>query len=313
MSLFYRSIPVDSINYSTDWNLHPWEYGVLAPELVDNLTLNGVIHPPLVIADSEKTFVIVSGARRIEYIKKYIGPSHIDCLVVAKDAPHSTVLHLILADQSNTSPLSLAEKARFIEIAGQFLKMEDIATLFRTKLQLKNGRSAISDLRRILQQDEIIIKEIHAGRLQERMVAEILSLPEESDRLALVQLFKALGMGDGKQKKFFNLIRDIAWKNGSSIAAFLQRKDIGAILDRGEMNIPQQIHHLGNLLQQENNPSSTLAEGIFAQQVKTLQLPTNYTVSHSPSFEKDEITVSITFKNFTECQQFLREKLTAMH
>ncbi len=313
MSLSYRSIPVDSINYSTDWNLHPWEYRVLPPELADNLTLNGVIHPPLVIADSETTFTIVSGARRIEFIKKYINPSHIDCLVVAKDAPYSSVLNLILADQSSTSPLSLAEKARFIEIAGQFLKTEDIATRFRTKLQLKNGRSAISDLLRILRQDTLIIKEIHAGRLQERMVAEILSLPEESDRLALVQLFKALGMGDGKQKKFFNLIRDIAWKNGSSIAAFLQRKDIRAILDRGETNIPQQIHHLGNLLQQENNPASTLAEGVFAKQVKTLQLPTNYTVSHSPSFEKDEITVSITFKNFTECQQFLRENLTAIH
>lgn len=313
MSLSYRSIPVDSINFSTDWNLHPWEYRVLPPELVDNLTLNGVIHPPLVIADSEKTFAIACGARRIEFIRKYRDPSHIDCLVVGKDTPHSSVLHLILADQSYASPLSLAEKARFIEIAGQFLKMEDIATLFRTKLQLKSGRSAISDLQKILQQDEIIIKEIHAGRLQERMVAEILSLPEESDRLALVQLFKNLGMGDGKQKKFFYLIRDLACQKGSSIAAFLQKKDIRAILDHGEMNIPQQIHHLGNLLQQESSPCSTLAEGVFTKQVKTLQLPENYTVSHSPSFEKDEITVSITFKNFAECQQFLSEKLAAIH
>lgn len=306
MSLSYQSIPLDAINFTPIWNLHPWEYRVIPPELHENLTLNGVIHPPLVITDAAETFAIVSGARRIEFVKRSSGPSHIDCLVVDKESPHSTILNLILADQSCVAPLSLAEKARFIEIASQFLRMEDIATLFRTKLQLQNGRSALQDVLKILQQDEEIIREIHAGRVQERMVAEILSLPEESDRLTLVQFFKDLGMGDGKQKKFFYLIRDIAFRKGSSITAFLQKEDIRAILDHAEMNIPQQIHHLGSLLQQEMNPSSSLAEGVFTKQVKTLQLPANYAISHSPSFEKDEITLSITFKNFAECQHYLR-------
>ena len=120
-------------------------------------------------------------------------------------------------------------------------------------------------------------------------------------------------MGDGKQKKFFSLIRDIAFRKGSSITAFLQKKDIRAILDHTEMNIPQQIHHLGSLLQQEINPSSSLAEEVFAQQVKTLRLPEKYQVSHSPSFEKDEITVSITFKDFAECQQYLQQKMEPIH
>jgi hypothetical protein len=313
MSFSYQSIPLDSINFTPSWNLHPWEFSVIPPELQENLTLNGVIHPPLVIADSAETFAIVCGAKRIEFVRKCSGSSHVDCLVVAKETPLNSILHLILADQSCVSPLSLAEKARFIQIASQFLKMEDIATLFKSKLQVKNGRSALQDLLKILQQDEQIINEIHAGRLQERMVAEILSLPEESDRLTLVQLFKNMGMGDGKQKKFFSLIRDIAFRKGSSITAFLQKKDIRAILDHAEMNIPQQIHHLGSLLQQEINPSSSLAEEVFAQQVKTLRLPEKYQVSHSPSFEKDEIIVSITFKNFAECQQYLHQKLEPIH
>ncbi len=305
MSLSYQSIPLDAINGTAAWNLHPWEGRVIPPELQESLALNGVLHPPFVIADVAETFAVVSGARRIEFVRKSHGPAHIDCLVVAKETPHRAVLNLVLADQSCVSPLSLAEKARFIEIAGQFLKMDDIATLYRTRLQLKNGRSAPADLLKILQQDVEIIREIHAGRLQERMVTELLSLPEESDRLTLVQLFKDLGMGDGKQKKFFTLIRDIAFRKGSSITSLLQKEDIRAILDHAELNIPQQIHHLGNLLQQEINPSSSLAEGVFTKQVKTLQLPKNYAVSHSPSFERDEVTLAITFKNFAECQHYL--------
>jgi hypothetical protein len=71
------------------------------------------------------------------------------------------------------------------------------------------------------------------------------------------------------------------------------------------MNIPQKIDRLGCLLQQESFPSSSMAEGNFVKQVKNLRLPENYSISHSPFFEKDEITLSIGFKNFAACKQFL--------
>ena len=115
-------------------------------------------------------------------------------------------------------------------------------------------------------------------------------------------------MGTGKQKRFFNLIRDIAFREGSSITSYLQKKEITEILDHKDMNIPQKIKHLGNLLQHELNPTSSLAEGAFEKQVASLQLPANYAISHSPSFEKDEITLSITFKDFDECAQYLSQQ-----
>ena len=308
MYLSCRSIPLNSINYSVEWNLHPWDARTIPPDLQEDLALNGIIRPPVVIADSANTFTVVSGARRIEFARRFPGSSQIDCMVLDKNAPHSFILHLILTDQSCTSSLSLAEKARFVELACRFLKMEDVAAIFQTKLQLKKGRSAIPDLLRILAQDEEIIREVHAGRLQDRMVAEIFSLQEADDRLTLIRLFRNLGMGDGKQKRFFNLIRDIAFRQGSSIAAYLRQKEITAILDHQEMNIPQKIDHLGNKLQQDLAPSSTQAEEVFIKQVKSLQLPANHALSHSPSFEKDEITLAITFKNFAECEQYLRKQ-----
>jgi hypothetical protein len=308
MFLSHQSIPLDSINFTTEWNLHPWEFRVISTELQENLTQNGVIHPPLVIANSENTFSIVTGARRLEFIKKFIGPSQIDCMVIDQEAPYIFILNLILIDQSSASKISLAEKAQFVEIASRSLSMEDIMTTFRAKLQLKNGRSAIPNLLKILQQNEKIIREIHSGRIQDRMTAEIISLPEEADKLALVQLFKNLGMGDGKQKRFFNLIRDISFREGFSISSYLQHKEITEILDHKEMNIPQKIQHLGVLLQHVINPMSSATEEHFAKHVKGLQLPENLSISHSPSFEKDEITLSITFKNFADCERYLDQQ-----
>ncbi len=305
MFLSHQSIPLDSINFSTEWNLHPWEFRVIPAELQEDLAQNGVIHPPFVIADSEDTFVIVTGSRRIEFISRFIGPSEVDCMVINRDAPYSFILNLILVDQNCASKLSLAEKAQFVKIASRGLKMEAIVTTFQKKLQLKNGRSVIPNLLNILQQDKKIISEIHAGRIQDRMASEIISLPEEADKLALVQLFKNLGMGEGKQKRFFNLIRDIVFREGLSISSYLQNKEITEILDHKEMNVPQKIQHLGGLLQHAISPMTSSAEEIFAKHVKELQLPENLSISHSPSFEKDEITLSITFKNLADCERYL--------
>ena len=307
MYLSHQSLPLDSINFTDEWNLHPWEFRYIPRSLQEDLIENGVLHPPLVIADTAKSFAIVTGVRRIEWIRKFIGPSQIDCMVIKKDAPPRIILNLILTDQGQTAHLSLAEKARFIEIASRFLKMDEVISSFQARLQLPKGRSSISKLPDILQQDEQFIKEIHAGYIQDRMVLELLSLPDKADRLAVMQLFKSLGMGDGKQRRFFGLIRDLAWREESSIAAYLQKEEIIAILDHQEMNIPQKIQHLGNLLPHALTPVSTQAEEVFAKKVKSLGLPENYSISHSPSFEKDETVLSITFKNFAGCQQYLRQ------
>lgn len=241
----------------------------------------------------------------MEFIRRFVGACQIDCMVIDSKTPQNLLLHLIVTDQNSAGLLSLAEKARFVNIAARYFTTEEIVHNFFDTLKLKNWRTTIPLMHKILQQDEIVIKDIHAGRLQDKMVSEILSLPEETDRLALVQFFRRLGMGDGKQKRFFKLFRDIAFREGTSISEYMQRKEITDIIGHEEMNIPQKIQHLGVLLQHAIAPSSSQAEQAFIEQVKKLRLPANHSISHSPAFEKDEVTLSITFKDFQECSQFL--------
>lgn len=305
MLLSCQSIPSDSIKFSPDWNLHPWEFRVIPPELQEAFSVTGVIHPPLVIADSAKSYILVAGSRRVEFIKQFSRPSQIDCMVLVKDISAKLILDFILTDQRSASDLTLAEKARFVEIASRTLPMDEIVSSFGPKLQLKNERTAIPKLLEVMNQDETIVKEIHGGRIQDRMVWELLTLPERTDRLALVHLFSTLGMGDGKQRRFFNLIRDITFREETSISSYLQKPAIAEILYHSEMNIPQKIHNLGNYLQQELNPHSSLAEENFTKEVKNWKIPPNYTIAHSPFFEKDEVTLTISFDNLAACKQYL--------
>jgi len=308
MYLSCQSIPTHSINSNTEWNLHPWDFKLIPVQLQEDFRLHGILHPPLVIADSEKTFTLVSGARRMEFISKFISPSRMDCMVIDQEASIVTILNLILADQRCTSGLSLAEKARFAEIANRFLRPDEIVATFGKRLQLHNSRLPLGKLLQVVQLDETIVRAIHAGHLQDRMVGELLSLSDERDRLALVRLFDTLGMGDGKQKRFLTFIRDIAFRAGLSIASYLQESEITAILDHKEMNNPQKIHHLSTYLQSKINPTVAQTEAAFQQKVKSLQLPPNSSISHSPSFEKDTVTLSITFENFDQCEHYLKHQ-----
>lgn len=312
MHFSLQSIAVDSINTSEkQWSLHPWQSDELPLELQESLTRCGVLHPPMVLAEPSGKVIIVSGRRRIEFTKKHTSLSHIHCLIIGNDTPSHILLELILTEQASAGPLSLAEKAKFMDMASRMATPPNMQNVFLHRLHLKSGRSTLTTLRQILDQNEIIIREIHAGRMQERLVAELLSLPEETDRLALTMLFKELCMGDGQQRKFFTLIRDIAFRQGLSISLFLQQKEIVALLDHQQMNIPQKIQHLGSLLQPALTPTLTLAEEAFVQQVKDLQLPPSHSIMHSPAFEKDDVTLSITFRNLAECIHYLSQERKA--
>ena len=108
-------------------------------------------------------------------------------------------------------------------------------------------------------------------------------------------------MGDGKQKKFFTLIRDLAFRQNSTIADYLSIPAISSITNHPVLNTPQKIQHLNTLLQHQLNPHSTMAEENFLHQVQALRLPPRCSIAHSLSFENDTVTLSISFDSLDEC------------
>ncbi len=129
----------------------------------------------------------------------------------------------------------------------------------------------------------------------------------KKERAALLDLFTTLQLGGGKQRKFLQQIRDCAYARELSIIEFLTKKEIKQILEHSHLNIPQKIQHLGDLLQTFIQPNLYRAQENFNEQIRLLALPENYTVSPSQSFEKDEVTLKISFADLNSCQQFLQD------
>ena len=295
------TLPIKDIAFTKDWNLHPWDAEIISDTLLQSFRQIGVIHKPIVLAKKTGRFDVLCGFRRLRFHLKCENAKAVECLVLPEDTEISSILSILLADQNYCQPLSLAEKGRFVKISTRFFSHQEIVATYLEKLQVRRNISSINLLLLLLQQDPLIIAETHTGNLQEKMLADILRLPNLSDRLAFVIFFKHLSMGDGKQKKFFTLIRDLAFRQNLTIADYLNTPPVSSIINHPVLNIPQKIQHLNKLLQHQINPHSTMAEEFFLHQVQALQLPPRCSIAHSLSFENDKVTLSINFDSLGEC------------
>ncbi|EKD33582.1 MAG: ParB protein [uncultured bacterium] len=305
MLLKSHNIPVDWIDFSSSWNLHPWELYTLSGDLASSFSRAGILHPPILLARDDGRFEIVCGFKRLLFASSVLKPQEVCCLILDKNTEHTVILDIVLTDQSLAHPLSTVEKARFLEICSRYLQPREILDTFCDRLMVDRRLSTLSVLAEILRQHPLLISEAHCGTLQEKIVRELLRIPSATDRVALVKLFNNLGMGEGKQKKFLPLIRDLAYRDKMSIAAYLENPPIEKILEHPDMNNPQKIQHLASFLQHQLNPLTTDAEIEFLREVKSLKIPENCTIDHSPSFEKDEVTLSIAFKNLSVCKEWI--------
>ena len=303
---FYQYVFFHELEFTGKWNIHPWDSDWYPEELRKSILQTGIVHPPFLLSHPDKKFEVVSGHKRLRIAEKYLDSDKIGCFILPGNLPEKSILDLLLTDQSGT-PLSLAEKARLVQIAIEYMTKEEIIENFFGRLEIRARTSIVDEMLGILAMDVDIIKEIHCGRLQFKMIGELLRLKNPEDRLALVSLFKELSLGGGKQKKLFSLIRDLAYRSRATISDFLKGDELQLILNHEEMNPPQKAQHLGNLLQEKLTPTYLESENKFAIFVKYLEMPKNFSLSHSQAFETDEITLSINFKNSKECQQLLPE------
>ncbi len=305
MLLHYREISIDCIIDSTYWNLHPKGSRNTKDSLHDSFTRLGVITPPLLMETAKNTFVVISGHKRIEFSKTQLQRSHIQCRVIKDNIDPPSLFEIILLDIPEPAGMSLVEKARFLTIASDFFPQEKLPAIFFAKLGIKRKRSFLTDLLRLLEQDDTFVEKAHTGLIQEQMLSELLRM-RNNDRDNLIELFSQLNLGASKQKKLVNLLRDAAYKESLTIDEYLHKKEILSITENEKLNIPQKISHLDRFLQQEIYPKSFEAENVFALQVKELQLQDNQKITHSQSFEKDTVVLSTEFESFGQCRSYLQ-------
>ncbi len=307
-TLAFLPVKLHLIADSRRWDIHPFLPQEISADLAQSFQEMGILHPPLLFAQSDGTYEILCGRKRLHAARTICNLSECLCLVAPQTTTPSVLLSLIFASHRLSSPLSPMELAYFFSIGRQYQSLEELAQTFLARI---TGKSSVSLLRKYLQflpLEKKIQQLVHSLFISEGMAQDLLKMNPE-DRECLSGLFQDFQLGGGKQKRLFLLLRDICRQNSISIAKFVAKPEITGILRHREMNSPQKIQQLFILLQQLSTPSYQADEDSFRTQINQLKLPHFCEVRHRAAFETDEVMLTITFAGL----ELLRKSWPELH
>ena len=301
----FQHIPIDDILQTNNWNLTPFCQSPLAKKQHGPVPMTAALHPPLVIRMdcAKRQYELIYGKNRLFSFQKYFpDKTHITVLLLPENVPHKDILQYLLCDRLVSGQFSPMEKAFFLKICCRDMSSTSVAEQF---LPLLNEKPQIFVLKKLLSLTTLnteIQEDIHSGFIPLKLGFELLTL-SQTDRLRLHELFRFLELGGGRQKRLFSLCKDLALRLDIDFSTLFEDEDCTAILNHPDMNIPQKGSSLLNLLQKRLFPEWNKAEDSFRKTVGKMQLPAEFTVEHSPAFERDDISLTIRFKNMDQLSQ----------
>ena len=278
------------------------------PEIIVDETLrksiaaNGILHPPIVRESHQGVYAIISGRKRLLVLRAHQTAGRCNCLVIARRTPEAGVFNVLLEEIQLTRQLTTLEKAIFLQKITAVVDERQIIEEFLPRLDHAPNPAAMKQTLRLLDLEDFILRAIHHGYVHETVAREFTALTA-ADRAALFEIIATLRLSFSNQKKLLAICRELAGRDNTSIAALLDNDEVRDIVQHREANPPQKTKNLMAWLARRHMPRSGQAEEEFRRFLAALQLPENISVTHTPFFENDALTLAITFDNRKSLQR----------
>ncbi len=283
-------------------SLTPEEAREPSAELLASVARTGILHPPILREQGRTTMEIVTGRRRLLAAQQTQHNISTICLVLPADTLPAEALAINLEDTLLRGDITVVEQAIFFQKILDHLDENEAARRFLPALGLEPHRHQLHNLLQLLGLEEHLLGAVHERRLHDGVARELLSL-NFTDRLSLYEVMEILSLSVSNQKKITATCRELAARHNTSVMAILSQPEVREILDPQETNIPQKTARLMLWLTEQRFPSLAAAEQEFRTFAATLKLPSAVTLSHSPSFEQDQMHLSIPFANREELRR----------
>ena len=297
----FETLAIDSIRQDK-WSLHQDIDVAPSPALIDSIKQFGLFRPP-VVRKTESGFELICGHMRIELLKRYFNSGSLVCKVVPAISSIPEILRIVIEDQLLSGSLTPIMTARLLVMCNTKLPKRDVDA-FIDDAGINPARSR--HLQPLLGLEPEIRNAVHLGVLSEKTALEFLTL-ELEDRLFLLDLFTRLNLNANKQKRLIEFCRIITGTTLQPIKKIFTDKLQYVMKSEELLNVPQVSATLIKDLYQLSHPFSSRAENEFNQRSKAMKLPQNFSVHHSPSFEKDEITLEIKLENLDKLEKRLNK------
>ncbi|MDD3814008.1 MAG: ParB/RepB/Spo0J family partition protein [Desulfocapsaceae bacterium] len=302
-----KNISLNSIRVTPHYNIHPFLDDSAPPALKQSFQELGILHPPIIQQVSNGTFDLICGRKRLHALKHQFNHTNVPCLIIPPDSDPYTFFLYILTDQQLQGALSPMEAAFFLKYCLEKIDEKEAINYFLPRLGFKPQSTILHQLISLSSLDENIQNQIHHGFISDKIAIELLDLPPE-DRSSLSVLFELLQPGTGKQKRILTLSREIAQRSQHTITTLFEEQEFQYILAHTEMNAPQKVHSILELLQKKFYPQSSDAEQTFRDRARRLNLPQGYELTHSLNFEKDAVYLTVSFPDLGRFEKVWQEK-----
>jgi ParB-like chromosome segregation protein Spo0J len=301
--LHIENIPLSRIDFADfTFSVSPEPVDCPGDPLIQSIARNGILHPPIVLENRPNLFAIVAGRKRLQVLRSLRSANTAACLVVPPGTPEEDIFLLLLEEIQLTRQLTTVERAIFLQKIAAFADTSRIVKGFLPRLGLAPHASSIKQALQLFDLEEPVLRSLHQGQLHETVAHDFIAMAPP-DRMALFKIITSLRLSFSYQKKLLTMCRELASRSNTKIAALLSSNEVRAILQHQDANPPQKTKHLMLWLQNRHMPRSRQATEEFDRFINALQLPGNVSVTHTPYFEDDAITLSITFQDRKSLQQ----------
>jgi len=308
-SLAMSRIALSHIDFDDrTYSLRPEGDDELPANFLGSLTRCGLLHPPLVQDRGNDRFLIVSGRRRLRAVRDVLREASCICLIMPGDSTNLEALRMALEEGLLGPPWSPVMKANYLKKIVTLVGQEETVRSFLPRLDITPQQYHLDKLLSLAELEAPLPMAIQQGRIAEKTAYELGRLSFR-DRLALFDLIISLKLSVGNQRQIIAICNELAKRSSTTVHTILTAPDILEILNSKDCNPPQQTARLMKVLQARRSPRLTAANQEFADLQNRLNLPQWAEISHSPSFEKDQVSLHLNFANQKKLEKFCRRFL----
>ncbi len=266
--------------------------------LLSSLDLVGIIHPP-VLREGER-YQIVCGRGRLEAAKE-LGFQQITCKVLPRWIDDLTCLMISFEENITTRGFNLVEKALVVEKFQNYLPDEEIIKNILPRLEIAPSYRNFEFLQKIAFLEEEAKEMILDGHLNPKVAVKLLEL-SETEREAVLKLFRQLLPSSSRQKEIFELLQDLTRREEKDLLTLLEEPEIRSLLTDQKLNPPQKTEKLYALLKKRLMPHLKALEEEFRKLAHRF-VSLGAKVKSPPGFEKENFLLELEFKDLEELRQ----------
>lgn len=247
---------------------------------------------PVILLDQKPQMAVVCGFRRIHALKQLGLPQAFARILSEKDFDAAKAFELALWDNLSHRQLDPLEKARALfklkNMCG--VPNDKLVSVYLPILGLAPNANVLHNCILLNGVHQDLRRCLIEGRLTQSSVEYLAELPAQIQEY-VASLMSKIRLSASLQKKFLQLLDDLACMTGAHFDAPLKNPQVISILEDAGLSPFQKGEKVYNNIYRIMNPRFSQAVDRFLAQKKLLRLPGSIQINAHPFFEEPGLRV----------------------